>query len=210
MTKKKTKNEVDALLDELSEAENATPVEVDEQIEAEVLADIEAQELKQASYDAQQDATTVKTDITPAKAKAKGVSRQSFATKREAIEALGEDKLQEILGSSLKAVLDNVDGIAKKVGEKAVNALQAAITEKSASRYTQMGLDAFFKAEESITCKEIETAMLDKKVAPSTARAQSQQMMQLFTMLGIAVRDGKSIKVNDQFKNLDAFKALAA
>ena len=213
-----SKNEAEAILEEIlqsdkTEAIDGTAVEVTEEAEIstdDVLAEIQVEEMKVENYDNQGDGTPAKSGAkgTPAKTKV-SKPRVTFASKREAIEAIGEDTLKEILGSSVDVVLTNVDGMAKKVGEKAVNALQAAAGTKKPSRYTVIALQAFLKAKE-ITSKGLYQAMIDAKCAESTARAQSQQMMALFPGIDLAKRSGSQLTLNEDFANLPAFEALAA
>lgn len=104
-------------------------------------------------------------------------------------------------------VLAQIDGLAKKVKEKAVNVF-VAVSKGDASKlsnYTQIAFDAL---KESGT---IDSAGLKKayeaKYSSGTAAAQAQQMFALFPALRIARREKNVLTLNENSVLVDALSA---
>lgn len=97
----------------------------------------------------------------------------------------------------LKAAIDELP---KKVGEKAVNIFQHLNNGAELSCYTHDAI-AFLRESGGFTKKELHdfyaadnTGVNSKPYSQGTAGAQSSQMMKLLPALGIAERDGMSLK----------------
>lgn len=213
-TKKKaapTDADLDALLNEIENDDAAAETDVDD-----VLASVETEEAKQAAYEEQ----TSDGDVTPdavekkkSKPKAKAPRAPAFESAFAAITAAqNAGKFGDGIAQA------TIDGLAKKVGEKAINVAQALVADKPLSVYTKIALKEL-ASNESITSGHLATVYQstnkpnkDECYSKGTANAQAQQMMKLFPALGIATLDGKSLKVADtpQSQALQAIIAAAA
>lgn len=93
-----------------------------------------------------------------------------------------------------KPTFDKTRGaLAKKVGEKADNVVQAIERGKKLSRYTADAVLLLSK-EGRMSAKRLCEAFINANLSEGTARAQSQQMTSLFKALGIAEPDPANAK----------------
>jgi len=90
--------------------------------------------------------------------------------------------------------LAEVNSTAKKVQEKVINLFAAANGKAKLSEYSKIAINLL--AESETTSKAIYEAMLAAKYSTGTARSQSQQMMNLLPLVGIATRDKNVLKLN--------------
>jgi len=110
------------------------------------------------------------------------------------------DKLTSTIDSERNAAIDDyltgeLDVLAKKVKEKAINAFQSACGQASLSVFTQIAID-LLKDKGVLTGADIKNRYLARPYSPGTASAQSSQLMQLLPVLGIAKRSGNTLELN--------------
>jgi len=101
--------------------------------------------------------------------------------------------LSEIDRAALSSRLDDA---AKKVREKADNAMAAVNTGKKLSRFTSLAVTELVKVGE-ITSTDLVKVYTDAGLGMGTARAQSQQMTSLFRMFGLVSQDGRKFKLSN-------------
>lgn len=89
-----------------------------------------------------------------------------------------------------------VDGLAKKVKEKAINVFLAVSGQANLSVYTQVALK-LLKDKGEFSGTELKDRYLSRPYSPGTASAQSSQMMQLLPALHIATREGNKLVLNE-------------
>lgn len=103
-------------------------------------------------------------------------------------------------------VVELVDGLAKKVREKAVNLFDGAANGRKLSNYTRIALRELLEREEM--------SVMDLKrvygadYSPGTSNSQAHQIMQLLPALKIARKDGKSLKVNEDSVLVDHLREM--
>jgi hypothetical protein len=191
------------------------PVVSDAVLESAV-ADAKLTEATRATY-AEQPASTV--DTAPAaaaeaapttKKKRDPKPRLTFSKPAAKIQHVLGEKLGETLileasdaaldATALKAKQDEtlkaIDGLAKKVGEKAVQLFQTIKTGGKLNEVMQRAIEVLVK-EGSITSGDkgnLQTNLLSKYTL-GTARSQSNQVFCLFPVLGITKKDGKGKQV---------------
>jgi hypothetical protein len=100
------------------------------------------------------------------------------------------------------------DEAAKKVKEKAENAIAAIDTGKKLSRFTCLAVTALVTKGE-VTSGDLVQVYKDANLGEGTARAQAQQMTSLFRMFDLVSQDGRTFKLaNDELgKKLAALAA---
>lgn len=105
-----------------------------------------------------------------------------------------------VLGGRLK-------GLAKKVGEKALNLLRNQGSRDAVQVYTRIALDLLIQKGE-FTSKDLMKAYATAGdgYSPGTQAAQSNQIMQLFPALLIADRDGSKLTLRDESVIVASFK----
>lgn len=104
-------------------------------------------------------------------------------------------------------VVNEIDGLPKKVSEKAVNALQAACGQAKLSVYTQIAVD-LLRQKGSLTLTDLRDgyeAPNPKPYGKSTASSQASQMMKLLPYLKIANREGGTLSLNQDSALADMF-----
>ena len=99
--------------------------------------------------------------------------------------------------SSEPTELTALDGLAKKVKEKAVNAMECAKKGTAPSVYTQRAL-AILKEKGSMTAAELKADYLARPYSEGTASAQTSQMMIVLPALKIATRAGNTLTLNPE------------
>lgn len=93
------------------------------------------------------------------------------------------------------ALKTNVDSLAKKVGDKAVNLLRNASDPRKLQNYTRLGLE--FLIENGAASSKTLTDMLQAKgYTIGTARSQANQLMALLPALKVADRSGRNLALN--------------
>jgi hypothetical protein len=110
------------------------------------------------------------------------------------------NKQASMIDSERNAAIDDyltgeLDVLAKKVKEKAINAFQSACGQSSLSVFTQIAID-LLKDKGVLTGADIKNRYLARPYSPGTASAQSSQLMQLLPVLGIAKRSGNTLELN--------------
>lgn len=149
------------------------------------------------------DAKDTEGDAETSEAKPKRPSVSGLAPSEALRTAMG-DKMYEycvadqaqakLTGDKRKAAIDQyladeVDVLAKKVKEKAVNAFMAISGQATLSVYTQVALK-MLKDKKEVSGVDIKNKYLNRPYSPGTSSAQSSQMMQLLPALKIAKRQG--------------------
>lgn len=108
----------------------------------------------------------------------------------------------------LQTKLNEFDGLAKKVGEKLVNAFAFYSGKSSLSNYTSIAIKAL-KDSGSLTSQEMIDCYAsneEKCLAMSTARAQANQMFHLLPALEVAKRVGSRLELNEDSAFLSYFE----
>jgi hypothetical protein len=193
-------------------------VELDE-AKAEVYADVEAEKLAEGADIAEAPTEGVKKEAAKKAAKPKKSTREhSMVTSkksdviRERLGAnLAETLVLEVADAGLDAaslqiaqdeVLVKIDGLAKKVGEKAVNLIAHINDSAKLSAYTEIAFKFMQSKSEGIVSADLIAHFQDQKAngvksySIGTARSQGHQMFQLLPALKIAELNGKTMSVN--------------
>lgn len=159
------------------------------------------------------------TDATPAPAApaAKGAATQTKRintagmTKSEAlVKALGARANEFLIinvsdadlkpaqqASKIAALLEEIDNNTPiKIQEKVVNLYAHIANGANLSNYTATAIHLLVKDGE-LTSKSLKDAYLAHPYAEGTASSQTTQMMKLLPMLGLAIRSGSKLTVND-------------
>jgi len=200
---------------------------IDDETLMSAVSEVESDEarLEMASEEAIEEAATVAAPRA-AKIKAPKVARAArvvFSKKSEAILAkLGTNPADafvlettdaDLSTDDLKVKMDDtlakIDTLAKKVQDKVVNIFAVVAGKSRLSGYTKIVVDALVEKGE-LTSKEAFEALAERGYKIGTARSQSNQMFTVLPILGIAVRDGKSLKVNPNSTLIEALKGVAA
>ena len=201
--------ELMALLD--AEEVDTSPA-ADHEIEGAV-ADLEiAEELSALHIDAEPDAEIA--TATPKKVRAPKATSASAAVAKIGDHAFVFSKIEDSLEGADLASLVTVrsamlDHLPKKVGEKAVNLIQALRSSASISVYTRYAMDMLVKDGE-VTAAKLRAAYIARPYTPGTASAQSSQMMRLLPDLGIAKLVGGVLTPRDDSTLLEAYRAARA
>jgi len=116
------------------------------------------------------------------------------------------DQEDPALVDQLKSV---VDGLAKKVGDKAVNLLRNQSEPKKLQNYTRLGL-AHLIEEGSTSSKMLTDAFQKAGYTLGTARSQANQLMALLPALKVADKSGKNLTLNADSSIVANFKAAVA
>lgn len=129
--------------------------------------------------------------------------------KSKAEETVPARSFHDIAAIKKPAFEKNREDMAKKVGEKADNVVQAVERGKKLSRYTADAVKLLSK-EGQVSAKAMCDAFIAANLSVGTARAQSQQMTALFKGIGLCEAGAdKSLTVKDQAL-LDELVKLAA
>lgn len=208
--------------DEIVVTDDTDVTDTDEAL-LDAVAGAEKDEAKAEAYEDQDDgevaevaATDKPSDKEVVKAKKSYKATVSGAKKSEVIrerlgEKLGDTLVLEMSDAELKPkalakmqdeVLETIDNMAKKVGEKAVNLLGAVNGTSKLSAYTEIAFKFMKNNPEGFTALDLIAHMQDqdangiKAYSLGTARSQSHQMVQLFSSLKLVNLDGKSLVMN--------------
>ena len=152
---------------------DATGEDVDEETVEQALAKLEKEDAKK------------KAPSSKPKSKPKG--------KTEKVETVAARNFHDVAAIDKPAFNRAREGLAKKVGEKADNVVQAIERGKKLSRYTADAVVLLSK-EGRMSAKRLCEAFIKNNLSEGTARAQSQQMTSLFKALGIAEPDPANAK----------------
>lgn len=115
---------------------------------------------------------------------------------------VSDDHLSEYeLRRTVDDRLREIDDLAKKVGEKAINIIHFAAGNSILSSYTKIAMK-LLKEKGEVTRMEIRQAYLDFPYKVGTANAQASQMMKLMPALNIANREGTTLIANPESKLL--------
>lgn len=93
------------------------------------------------------------------------------------------------------ALLETIDGLPVKIGEKVTNLFAAIAKGATLSVYTQMAVDLLMKDGE-LTSKSLKDAYIARPYSEGTASSQATQMMKLLPTLGLAERAAGKLVVN--------------
>ena len=232
--------ELDELDSLLAEPSSSDSIEVsDDDLEATV-TDLDNEAAVTEAYEAQdseadavevtsEDDAPVTTELSE-KGKGKAKTRSTMAGAKKSVvlrERLGEKMSEalvlELSDAKLKpeelvkqqdALLDAIDQLAVKVGEKAVNLIGAVNGSAKLSTYTAIAIKFLTNSEEGITAIDLITHMKDqtangvKGYSEGTARSQGHQMYKLLPAMKIAVLDDKTMNVNPESTLLDSLSAM--
>lgn len=112
--------------------------------------------------------------------------------------AIDPARLAAIVGESeAERLIAGAVTLPIKVRDKAVNAVAAITNGGRMSGYTQLAIEHLRKAEDNVsTSTGIVGMYRERGYSPGTAAAQAQQQMVLLDYLGIAKREGRSIRLN--------------
>jgi len=226
MTKKATAvTKTEAVELDMLEAALAGLDKADTSSEADVASAVAAVEMEEANAEAYADQEAAETpaevEAAPAEkpAKEKKPPREtSMATSKKS------DVIRERLGDNLAGtlvlemadaelsktklknqqdkILDMIDGLAKKVGEKAVNLIAHLNGSAKLSAYSEIALKFLNASPEGIVAADLIAHYQDQKAngvksySVGTARSQGHQMFQLLPALKIAEMTGKTMTVN--------------
>lgn len=102
-----------------------------------------------------------------------------------------------------------VDGLAKKVGDKAINLLRYADNPSKLQSYTLLGL-LHLESEKSITSISLVAMLVAKGYTEGTARSQANQLMSLFPALKVADRSGKVLSLREDSEVISRYRGSFA
>lgn len=102
---------------------------------------------------------------------------------------------------------DVINGMSKKVGEKAINILAHLQGHASMSVYTKIAIEQLV-ANGKLTSAELVERYMSRPYSVGTSRSQAGQMMQLLPALNIATKTGRGeLKLNEDSEILKLLKA---
>lgn len=113
------------------------------------------------------------------------------------------DKATDAQAESVGGVINK---LAKKVAEKAVNLLRHKSSPDNVQVYTRIAMEKLVKDGE-LTSKGLVEHYLGRKYKDGTARAQANQIMQLFPALKVADKTGSTMTLNDDSVIVQAYRA---
>lgn len=221
-------DEIMAEEDEVVEAAEASESDIEAAVLAaeieEVDAEIESQEPEESDTPSEEEIKALTTEGDSKTKKPKGAKRAStvglsrresifkvLGGKENAVNFFALDANDTDLESKMIDKLDEFDKLAKKVGEKLVNAFSFLNEKASLSSYTSMAIGALVEKGELTTVEMVDTYANNpnKALAVSTARAQTNQMFHLLPALEIAKRVGNKLVVNEDSTVLAHFKEVS-
>jgi hypothetical protein len=223
-----TTDEIDAALADLAiEAAPEAPVETLVEAESDdlqeedifsVVAELEAEEAKHEVYAEQESDIGEETpaiEATPARSAEPKAPKESRAAPVPRSSRLAGATHGDYVAAKLDdaAIAAAVDGLPKKVKDKAANLVDHIKAGKALSIYTQVAVDMMRRDGAITNAKLVEALQASGKKDGSgtsigTARSQAGQMMALFGKLGLARPDGAKGLVPDADNKL--WQALAA
>lgn len=210
--------ELEALLDEVTGTNNTTTTETTvEVIEAKTPeADLTIEELErieehaelaeeQRKHYEEQPADKVTSIEAAKKAKAERTPRltgdkpseiltNAFNKDATLLKAAMTLTVGEDSDEAVQTALKDMDGLAKKVADKGVNLVRFRNHKDKVQVYTRLGLEFLMQKGEA-SSKELTEHLQASGYTIGTARSQANQLMQLFPVLKVAEKVGKSIKL---------------
>lgn len=111
--------------------------------------------------------------------------------------------------SLVEALKDDVDKLAKKVGDKAVNLIRFQGDSKKLQGYTRIGLSKLIEDGEA-SSKQLTDHFVSAGYTIGTARSQANQLMTLFPALKVAHKSGRNLLLNADSTIAASFKAATA
>lgn len=175
------------------EVETVTPINVEE-VYATMKSDLPI------SDEADVEATGRKTE-----GKAEGKTKGKAKAKRETVKAgesaprraIDPERLAAIVGEEeANRLIVESGALPVKIRDKATNAISAILNGTRVSGYTEKAINHLRAApENSATSKDIIGMYRENRYSPGTAAAQAQQQMVLLNYLGVAKRDGRTLKL---------------
>lgn len=93
------------------------------------------------------------------------------------------------------ALLEKIDGLPKKIGEKATNLFAHVSKGAQLSNYTRIAIN-FLLANGEMTSKQLKDTYLARPYSEGTASSQTTQLMNLLPALGIAKKEAGKLVVN--------------
>ena len=92
--------------------------------------------------------------------------------------------------------LENAKVLNVKATHKTITVLKQLAGKGQMVNYVKMGIEALVEKKE-LTRQELTQVFLDKPLSKGTANAQSSQQMFMLPVLGVATRDGSTLKLNE-------------
>ena len=93
------------------------------------------------------------------------------------------------------ALLEKIDGLPKKIGEKATNLFAHVSKGAQLSNYTRIAIN-FLLTNGEMTSKQLKDTYLARPYSEGTASSQTTQLMNLLPALGIAKKEAGKLVVN--------------
>jgi hypothetical protein len=189
----------DAEIEEI-EAEAESSEEVYEPSEDEIAAAAAGAELEEERSKIYESAPAEEAEIETTEADAKKIA----STEKKAKKAKGpsKPKFDASIVPTIEMTTDHetpkVEGLAKKVAEKVNNIGHHLTTGAKLSNYTVIGLKMLFEAG-SVSSKDLLEKMREN-YSDGTARAQSNQIMNVLPAMKIAIKEGSTLKLNPALK----------
>lgn len=137
-------------------------------------------------------------------------SRTGARKKRFSMDQLSDEVMAE-LGFERKAFMDGYNACPVKAMDKVQNVMAWSQGLAELSVYTQISVTHLIKSGVSDTAG-FRLAMMSNPTKPypsSTASAQAGQMMSILPVLGMAMKEGKSLKLNESSPLVKKFKIEA-
>uniref|UniRef100_A0AAU6W0M4 Uncharacterized protein n=1 Tax=Pseudomonas phage Nican01 TaxID=3138540 RepID=A0AAU6W0M4_9CAUD len=93
------------------------------------------------------------------------------------------------------ALLEKIDGLPKKIGEKATNLFAHVSKGAQLSNYTRIAIN-FLLQHGEMTSKQLKDTYLSRPYSEGTSSSQTTQLMNLLPALGIAKKEAGKLVVN--------------
>lgn len=93
------------------------------------------------------------------------------------------------------ALLERIDGLPKKIGEKATNLFAHVSKGAQLSNYTRIAIN-FLLQHGEMTSKQLKDTYLSRPYSEGTSSSQTTQLMNLLPALGIAKKEAGKLVVN--------------
>lgn len=150
----------------------------------------------------------------------KRISTVGMSKSQALIQALG-DKLDQMLSIDSAdfalpddvqfdkriALLDRIDNMPKKIGEKTTNLYAHLAKGAALSNYTRIAIN-FLVQNDEMTSKQLKDTYLSRPYSDGTSSSQCTQLMHLLPALGIAIKSGGRLIPNPNSTLLPLLTAL--
>lgn len=177
-----------------SEAEAAGTEPSEEEI-AEAAAGAELDETREKLYE---EAPVEEPEVELADAPDEEKAKKKAKTKTPPKPKFDAESVLPTLEMTIEGETPKFEGLAKKVREKVNNIAHNLTTGAKLSNYTVIGLKALFD-QGTVTSKELLETMRER-YSEGTARAQSNQIMNVLPAMKIAIKEGSTLKLNPALK----------